>query len=147
MNTIPPTAESQFPFPNGRETRCLEMIFPEQANHYGTLFGGTALSLMGKAAFITASRAARHAVVMASSERITFHTPVMVGQLVDLVGRVDTVGKRSMTVHVSLVAETLASGERRLAAEGWFVLVAVDGHGRPVPVPAFQDIQHGTQQG
>ena len=32
------------------DTRFVEMIFPEQANHYGTLFGGTALSLMGKAA-------------------------------------------------------------------------------------------------
>ena len=32
------------------ETRFVEMVFPEQANHYGTLFGGNALSLMGKAA-------------------------------------------------------------------------------------------------
>lgn len=30
------------------ETRFVEMVFPEQANHYGTLFGGHALSLMGK---------------------------------------------------------------------------------------------------
>lgn len=29
------------------ETRFVEMVFPEQANHYGTLFGGHALSLMG----------------------------------------------------------------------------------------------------
>lgn len=38
------------------ETRMIEMIFPEQANHYGTLFGGNALALLAKAAFIAATR-------------------------------------------------------------------------------------------
>uniref|UniRef100_A0A9E7ZZ15 Acyl-CoA thioesterase n=1 Tax=Bosea sp. NBC_00436 TaxID=2969620 RepID=A0A9E7ZZ15_9HYPH len=50
-------------------TRFVEMVFPEQANHYGTLFGGHALSLMGKAAFVAATRRARCAVVMATSEK------------------------------------------------------------------------------
>src|SRR3546814_8807224 len=59
-------------------TLFVEMIFPEQANHYGTLFGGTALSLMGKAAFVAASRRARRAVVMATSDKIEFHMPVAV---------------------------------------------------------------------
>ena len=40
-------------------TRFVELVFPEQANHYGTLFGGAALSLMGKAAFVAATRRAR----------------------------------------------------------------------------------------
>ena len=45
------------------------MVFPDQANHYGTLFGGAALCLMGKAAFVAASRRARRAVVMAGSDK------------------------------------------------------------------------------
>ncbi|MGH6640064.1 MAG: hypothetical protein ACREXN_09810 [Polaromonas sp.] len=36
-------------------TRLVEMIFPEQANHYGTLFGGNALNLLSKAAFLVAN--------------------------------------------------------------------------------------------
>ena len=32
------------------------MVFPEHANHYGTLFGGNALHLMAKAAFLAAGR-------------------------------------------------------------------------------------------
>ena len=47
-----------------KSTCFIEMVFPEQANHYGTLFGGAALSLMGKAAFVAATRRARQAVVM-----------------------------------------------------------------------------------
>jgi acyl-CoA hydrolase len=30
------------------EARLIEMVFPEQTNHYGTLFGGQALALMGQ---------------------------------------------------------------------------------------------------
>ena len=43
-----------------------DVVFPDRANHYGTLFGGHALHLMGKAAFIAATRHARQHVVMAS---------------------------------------------------------------------------------
>jgi hypothetical protein len=41
------------------EARLLEMVFPDHANHLGTLFGGLALAWMDKAAFIVASRHAR----------------------------------------------------------------------------------------
>ncbi len=45
------------------ETRFVEMIFPDLANHYGTLFGGNALSLMGKAAFVAAISGAQNLYV------------------------------------------------------------------------------------
>jgi acyl-CoA hydrolase len=115
-------------------TRFLDIIFPEQSNHYGTLFGGTALSLMGKAAFIAASRRARRTVVMAASERVDFHAPVKVGQLVELDARIVRTGRSSMTVEVDVIAETLLSGERQLAMTGRFEMVAVDATGRPTPL-------------
>jgi uncharacterized protein (TIGR00369 family) len=116
--------------------RFIEMVFPEHANHYGTLFGGNALSLMGKAAFVAATRRARTAVVMASSERIDFHVPVRVGELVELDARVARVGRSSMTVEVEVTAEALLTGERRLAMRGSFEMVAVDAGGRPIAIPA-----------
>jgi hypothetical protein len=33
------------------------MVFPGQTNHYGTLFGGVALAMLAKAAFVASSRA------------------------------------------------------------------------------------------
>lgn len=116
------------------DTLFVEMIFPEQANHYGTLFGGTALSLMGKAAFVAASRRARRAVVMATSDKIEFHMPVAVGQLVELAAHVSRVGRTSMTVEVAVIVETLTTGERRPAMRGQFEMVAVDEDGRPAPI-------------
>jgi acyl-CoA hydrolase len=117
-----------------RETRFAELIFPEQANHYGTLFGGHALSLMGKAAFVAATRRARAPVVMATSEKVEFHVPVHVGELIELTARVVRVGRSSMTIAVDAVSEDLVSGTRRLAVRGSFEMVAVDGAGKPVPV-------------
>ncbi len=124
------------------ETRFVEMIFPEQANHYGTLFGGHALSLMGKAAFVAATRRARAPVVMATSEKVEFHVPVRVGELVELMARVTRVGRSSMTVTVDAVSEGLISGTRRLAVRGSFEMVAVDDAGKPMPVaqPPSHDV-------
>jgi acyl-CoA hydrolase len=116
------------------ETRFVEMIFPEQANHYGTLFGGNALSMMGKAAFVAATRHARAAVVMVTSEKIEFHVPVKVGELFELTARVTRVGRSSMTVSVDAVSEALLSGARRLAVRGTFEMVAVDSAGKPTPI-------------
>jgi acyl-CoA hydrolase len=125
------------------ETRFIEMIFPEQANHYGTLFGGHALSLMGKAAFVAATRRARAPVVMAMSEKVEFHVPVRVGELVELTARVERVGRSSMTVTVDAVSEGLTSGTRCLAVRGSFEMVAVDAAGKPVPVAPLPSIHTG----
>jgi len=117
-----------------QETRILEMVFPNQANHYGTLFGGDALRLMDMAAFVAASRHARRTVVTASSERIDFHLPVRQGQLAEVIGRVTKTGRTSLTVEVELWAEDLLTGSRELCTKGSFVLVAVDANGRPVTI-------------
>lgn len=117
------------------EARLIEMVFPEQTNHYGTLFGGQALALMDKAAFIVASRYARRSVVTASSEKCDFHVPIRQGQLVELVARIVATGNTSMTVEVDLYSEDLLTGDRQIGTRGHFVLVALDAHGKPTQVP------------
>ncbi len=114
------------------ETRMVEMVFPNQTNHYGTLFGGHALEMMDKSAFITASRFARKAMVTACSERVDFKAPVKNGHLVEVIGRIAGRGNSSVTVAVDLLAENLLTGERQLCAQGRFVLVAVDDRNKPV---------------
>jgi acyl-CoA hydrolase len=121
----------------------IEVVFPDQTNHYGTLFGGHALRLMDKAAFVAASRHARRTVVTACSERVDFKNAVHHGNLVELTAKVIATGRSSMTVGVDLFAEDLLSGKRTLCAQGKFVLVALDENGKPTPVasvakqPAF----------
>lgn len=113
-------------------TRLVEMIFPEQANHYGTLFGGNALNLLGKAAFLAASGHARCDVVMAACSDVQFLRPVRLGQALEITARVTRSGRSSMTVMVEGMAQTLASGENHHALRGSFEMVAIDEHGKPV---------------
>lgn len=107
------------------ELRMVEMVFPDRTNHYGTLFGGEALAMMGKAAFVAATRQSRRVVVMAASQKVDFVAPVAGGDIVELVPRVTRTGDRSMTVEVEFWAEGLLSGARRRSAVGEFVMVAV----------------------
>src|SRR5690606_2880189 len=94
----------------GGEARMVETVFPDHTNHLGTLFGGQALAWMDKAAFIAASRHARHTVVTARSERLDFHTPVPQGALVELVARVVAAGRSSMEIEVEMHSENLLTG-------------------------------------
>jgi len=113
-------------------TRLVEMIFPEQANHYGTLFGGNALNLLGKAAFLAASRHARCDVVMATCSDVRFLRPVKLGQALEITARVTRSGRSSMTVMVEGMAQTLSTGENHHALQGNFEMVAVDALGKPI---------------
>ncbi len=118
------------------ETRMVEIVFPNHTNSKDQLFGGHALSCMDKLAYIVASRYARLPIVTASSHQIDFRAPVLVGQLVEFIGRVTRVGRTSITVGIEMISEDLLSGERRLCTTGEFVMVAVDPEGRPTPLPA-----------
>ncbi|MBJ3775612.1 acyl-CoA thioesterase [Acuticoccus mangrovi] len=109
-----------------RATSLLDVVFPGETNHHGTLFGGAALAKMDKVAFITATRHAPATFVTASCERIDFLEPARLGDIVELVGRVVRAGRRSLGVKVTLTAEAPVSGERRRVAVGIFNMVAVD---------------------
>ena len=117
------------------EMRIAEMVFPNHTNSNDQLFGGYALSLMDKLAFIVSSRYARLPMVTASSEKVDFHTPVRQGDLIEFVGRVLRVGRTSVRVGIEMFSENLLSGERKLCTTGEFVMVAVDRTGRSIAVP------------
>lgn len=119
------------------EARLLEIVFPDHCNHLGTLFGGQALAWMDKAAFLAASRHAGCTVVTARSDRIDFAAPVKLGEIVEVIARVHSVGRSSIAVRVSLRREAAPGGEQVEAASGEFVMIAVDSHGRPVAVAAI----------
>jgi acyl-CoA hydrolase len=122
-----------------REARLWEIVFPDHANHLGTLFGGQALAWMDKAAFVAATRYARRTVVTARSEQVDFHVPVRQGQLVELVARIVGVGRSSIRVEVELHTEDPHAGTRHLCTRGHFAMIALDASGRPAPVEPLDD--------
>ncbi|TDR90248.1 acyl-CoA thioesterase [Enterovirga rhinocerotis] len=121
--------------PAGRcDARLVEIVFPGGANHHGTLFGGAALALMAKTAFVAASRRAGPSIVLAASERVEFVRPVRVGEIVEYHARVTRIGRSSMSVEVEGTTDVDATGDVQVAMRGSFEMVAVDEAGRPRPI-------------
>ena len=117
------------------ETRICELVFPSDTNHLGTLHGGTLMSWMDNAAGIAGlRRAGAAAVVTAAVERLEFRVPIHGGELVELIARVESVGRTSMSVLVEARREDPVSGDRELCTAGTFTMVAIDAEGRPTPV-------------
>jgi acyl-CoA hydrolase len=114
--------------------RRTEIVFPQETNAYGTLFGGKALSMMDVVAGIAAMRACRKQVVTASIDRIDFKEPIHAGEFVETIARVTRIGRTSLTIEVELWAEQPLTGERRLSTVGRFVMVAIGPDGKPTPV-------------
>lgn len=128
--------------PHLRQISMMHTIFPGNANHYDTLFGGQAMAWMDQAAFICATRWCRRKVVTAHSSAMDFHQPIPVGSLVELVARITAVGRTSMSVQVQLWFEPMDKPLRTLGCEGEFVLVALDANAQPTAVPPLHQPYH-----
>ncbi|NKI34027.1 acyl-CoA thioesterase [Wenzhouxiangella sp. XN79A] len=115
-------------------TRITKLVFPQDTNPIGTLYGGTAMKWMDEVAFLTATRFARRQVVTVSMDRVDFKTPIPRGNIVELIGEVTRVGNTSVTVTVSILREDPLSGDQELAIQGELVMVAVDEKMQPVRV-------------
>lgn len=116
------------------ETRVFKTVFPNNTNHYDTLFGGTALSMMDEVAFIAATRFSRLRCVTVSSDRIDFTHPIPAGTIIELVGRVETVGNTSMKVRVDIFVEKMYEEGREKAVTGIFTFVALDEDHKPTKI-------------
>lgn len=117
------------------EARLVEIVFPNDTNPYGTMFGGVAYAMMDRAAFLAANQYARCNAVTAASERIDFSVPIHQGEIVEAQARVVNTGRSSMIVRVTLLARSPLEQEWRPCTSGYFTMVAVDDAGAPVGVP------------
>ncbi|GAB4255626.1 MAG: acyl-CoA thioesterase [Deferrisomatales bacterium] len=119
------------------ETRVevAEMMQPHHANPAGNVHGGVVMKMIDDAAGVVAVRHARGNAVTASIDRLDFHAPVYVGNLVVLKASLNCVGRTSMEVGVRVEAEDLRTGEVRHTASGYLTYVALGRDGKPRPVP------------
>jgi acyl-CoA hydrolase len=112
-----------------------QLMNPEDANPAGNVHGGVMMKLIDNAAGCVAVRHCRCNVVTASIDRLDFHNPVFVGDLVTLRSSLNYVGKTSMELGVRVEAENLFTGKKRHTASAYLTFVALDAQGRPTPVP------------
>jgi acyl-CoA hydrolase len=112
-----------------------EIVFPGDLNANGTMFGGKVVAMMDICAGLCASRWSNRPVVTASIDAIQFCQPLRQGQMVECRAEVAYVGRTSCVVRVRVTGEDLSNGDRFHCCAGWFNMVGMDAHGRPVPLP------------
>ncbi len=111
-----------------------QVMLPQDTNPAGNVHGGVIMKLIDTAAAVVASRHARCNTVTASIDRLVFHHPVFVGDVLFLKACLNMVGKSSMEVGVRVEAENYLTGEVCHTASAYLTFVALDDKGRPKEV-------------
>ncbi|MDA8084416.1 MAG: acyl-CoA thioesterase [Nitrospiraceae bacterium] len=112
-----------------------QVMLPQDANPAGNIHGGVIMKLIDTTAAVVASRHARANTVTASIDRLDFHHPVYIGDLLFFRACINMAGRTSMEVGVRVEAENYVTGEVRHTASAYLTFVALDKEGRPTPIP------------
>lgn len=110
------------------------MMLPQDANPAGIVHGGVVMKHIDDAAYVCARRHTRFNVVTASIDRLDFHNPVFIGNLLTLRASINLVGNTSMEVGVSVESEDLQTGRISHTASAYLTFVALDENFRPRPI-------------
>ncbi len=128
-----------------------QVMLPVDANPAGNVHGGSIMKLIDTAAGIVALRHCRANVVTASMDRLDFHEPVFVGELLSLRASINYIGKTSLEVGVRVEAENLMTGEVRHTNSAYLTMVALDANRKPMAVskiaPETEDERRRFEEG
>ena len=121
--------------PKWSEPAIRVLMMPRDTNAHGTIFGGVILSYIDQAGAIEARRQGCRLMVTVSMDKIVFHQPVHVGDLVSFWTETLRIGTTSITTKV--VVEALrgeAPSQKVTVTEAQVVYVNVDREGKPTAI-------------
>ena len=112
-----------------------QIMQPEDANVAGNVHGGTIMKLIDTAAGVVAVRHCRSNAVTASVDRIDFHNPAYIGDLLIIKSSINMVGRTSMEIGARVEDERVLTGERFHIASAYLTYVSLDENLKPKAVP------------
>ncbi len=110
------------------------LMMPRDTNVHETIFGGVILSHIDQAGAVSAKRHGCKRVVTVAMDKVEFHEPVHVGDLVSFYTEVVRQGTTSITIEVSVESERHETGERVPVTSASVTFVNVDEERRPLPI-------------
>jgi len=116
------------------ENLALRVVaMPRDTNPYGAIFGGVILSYIDQAGFVEARRHGAHRWVTAAVDRVEFHAPVHVGDIINLYTDTVRTGRSSVTVEVCVEVERYLTGDTVSVTSATVTLVSVNAAGKSIP--------------
>lgn len=111
------------------------LMMPRETNAHGTIFGGIILSYIDQAGAVGAIEAGCSRVVTVAMDKVEFHEPVYVGDLVSLFTEVVRKGRTSITVKVTVQAQRARTPRASvLVTEATVTYVNIDEESRPAEI-------------
>lgn len=121
--------------PKWNEPAIRVLMMPRDTNAHGTIFGGVILSYIDQAGAIEARRQGLQFMVTVSMDRVVFHEPVYVGDLVSFWTETLRIGTTSITTKVTVEAIRTGNPNRRVTVtEAQVVYVNVGEDRKPKPI-------------
>ena len=111
------------------------LMMPRDTNAHGTIFGGVILSYIDQAGAIEARRQGLQFMVTVSMDRVVFHEPVYVGDLVSFWTETLRIGTTSITTKVTVEAIRTGNPNKRVTVtEAQVVYVNLGKDRKPKPI-------------
>jgi acyl-CoA thioesterase YciA len=110
-------------------------MMPRDTNVHGTIFGGIILSYIDQAGAVHVRRHGCQNVVTVAMEKVVFHEPVYVGDVVSLRTRTMSTGRTSIRVRVTVEAIRYTDNRAVTVTEADVVYVNLGPDRRPMPIP------------
>jgi acyl-CoA thioesterase YciA len=111
------------------------LMMPRDTNAQGTIFGGVILSYIDQAGAIEARRQGSRLMLTVSMDKIVFHEPVFVGDLISFWTETLRIGRTSITVKVVCEAIRGTDPQKKvLVTEAQVVYVNVGEDRKPYPI-------------
>ena len=110
------------------------LVFPNDLNSLGTLFGGRVLEQADRVAAVVSHRHSARVSVTLGVDSVRFLAPARHGDILVFQAAVNRVWRSSMEVGVKVFAEDYRTLTRRHIFSAYFTFVAVDDDLRPVAI-------------
>jgi acyl-CoA hydrolase len=108
------------------QVTMIELVLPNDTNIMNSLLGGRLMHWMDIATAMAAARHCNRVAVTAAVDKLTFHVPIKLGDIVSLKASVNRVFNTSMEVGVRVEAEDIETGEKIHANSAYFTFVGID---------------------
>ena len=108
------------------QVTMIELVLPNDTNILNNLLGGRLMHWMDIAAAIAASKHCNAVAVTAAVDNLTFHQPILLGNIVSLKASVNRAFNTSMEVGVHVEVENFETGEIKHSNSAYFTFVSID---------------------
>ena len=105
---------------------------------HGNIFGGTLMSLIDdSAASYAAQICDTSRIVTIKIDEMIFKSPVKVGSLLKIYGKVEKFGTTSIRLYIEVRKHNVHTGKQEAVTQTFITFVRIDGDGKAIPIHQY----------